>query len=504
MELLQMSLSAGMMITVAAAIRVLAGRRFPKKVFVVGWWIILVRLLVPFRVPFMDEMGRIMGHFGAAGQFKIIPSETSLSFAASQPGGTGMDGPLRPPAMAAGLTAEYLWLFGVLLCAVYFGIVYIRCRRIFSCSLPVRNRFAEEWTQSRRLRRKVEIRQSGRIKAPLTYGIVRPVILMPEVTDWNDSGTLTYILQHEYIHIRQMDAAVKLLLAGALCIHWFNPLVWVMFMLANRDLELSCDESVLHSFDNDIKSAYALALIGMEEQKSGLAMFSSGFGRNGAEERIEAIMGYRKLSKRLVVSVTLVVAAVLCAAAVLSAYAVSPGDSAEKSSGLPEDSVSYDNVEVRHYKDGNAPYVYWARSNTTDKTIAEIRFTMLAFDQDGQPLFLPWTVHDSSAGYSYDGMCDWEPVDFKPDGKADSNAGFEEGGYSLGWSMDIFGKDTPELRKLFSRVSYVLCCDRQILFEDGSVWDNPGYEDWLETYKGKKTELSELQNFYPSVNKVTW
>ena len=78
--------------------------------------------------------------------------------------------------------------------------------------------------------------------------------------------------------------------------HWFNPLVWVMYILANRDIELSCDEAVVRLFGETTKAAYARALISMEETKSGFAPLCNNFNKNAIEERITAIMKFKKAS----------------------------------------------------------------------------------------------------------------------------------------------------------------------------------------------------------------
>ena len=75
-----------------------------------------------------------------------------------------------------------------------------------------------------------------------------PVLLVPADMDWADEETAAFILSHEMSHIRRFDAFTKWLLAAALCIHWFNPLVWAMYILANRDLELACDEAVIRQY----------------------------------------------------------------------------------------------------------------------------------------------------------------------------------------------------------------------------------------------------------------
>jgi beta-lactamase regulating signal transducer with metallopeptidase domain len=84
----------------------------------------------------------------------------------------------------------------------------------------------------------VQIRQSDRIKAPLTYGVFRPVVLLPKTTDWTDETGLRYILTHEFAHIRRFDTLNKLALTAAVCVHWFNPLVWAAYVL--QTATLSC------------------------------------------------------------------------------------------------------------------------------------------------------------------------------------------------------------------------------------------------------------------------
>ena len=165
-----------------------------------------------------------------------------------------------------------VWAVGAAVCAVVFAVAYGRCCREFRASFPAENDVIRRWLQSHPLRRTIAIRQSGRISSPLTFGVLRPVILMPKKTDWTDETALRYVLEHEFVHIQRFDVLSKLLLIAAVCVHRFNPLVWVMYVLANRDLELSCDETVLRRFGGDVRAAYARVLIRMEAARSGTAV----------------------------------------------------------------------------------------------------------------------------------------------------------------------------------------------------------------------------------------
>ncbi len=213
-----------------------------------------------------------------------------------------------------------VWCAGMLACMIFFTVAYLHALFRFRTSLPVEEAFVGQWLREHRLRRTLSVRQSGRVTTPLTYGIFRPVILLPKKTDWKNKEALSYILLHEYVHIRRMDAAMKLLAALALCIHWFNPFVWMMYILLNRDLELACDEKVVRISGKTQRAVYARMLIDMAAGQSGPEPLGSYFGRNAVEERIDAIMKWKKVSlyKKLIAGVICAVAAVACAGSMLT------------------------------------------------------------------------------------------------------------------------------------------------------------------------------------------
>lgn len=88
------------------------------------------------------------------------------------------------------------------------------------------------------------------------------------------------VLSHEYNHICRLDPLKKLTGAAVLCIHWFNPMVWVMYLLVNRDIELVCDENVVRQFGEKSRAAYSLIRINIEDKKSGLLPFCRSFSKN--------------------------------------------------------------------------------------------------------------------------------------------------------------------------------------------------------------------------------
>lgn len=286
MSLLQMSFTGGILILAVIVIRALAINMLPKKAFNALWWISVVRLMIPFSIPSAFSVYSLMGSHA--------PGNGSQAIRVLPIGASGQAASMPDSITNAVSTWTVVWAAGVLVCAVFFSLAYWKCRKEFQTSIPVGNDFTENWLSVHQQGRRISIRQSGRFSAPLTYGVLHPVILMPTSTKWENTDSLAYVLAHEYVHIRRFDSIRKLVLIVVLCVHWFNPLVWVMYILANRDIELSCDEAVVRFFGENTKAAYARALISMEETRSGLTPLCSSFSKNVIEERITAIMKIKK------------------------------------------------------------------------------------------------------------------------------------------------------------------------------------------------------------------
>ena len=295
MSLFQMSLGGGVLILFIVVVRALAIHRLPKTTFLVLWLIAALRLLLPFSIPLpfnihigLDIFSGIVQELPSGNIGSPLPGKNLPSYDA----GTAVPNPTTEHIS----TFEILWLVGVLLLALYFSISYLRSMRKFRMSIPDNTPYIREWLTTHQITRSIEARSSDLISSPLTYGILHPVILLPKKLDRNDQAALKYVLTHEYVHIRRFDAITKILFAAVLCIHWFNPLVWVMYVLANRDMELSCDAWVIRMLGEKNRSSYALMLIKMEERRSGMSALCSHLGKNAISERIEAIMKFKKTS----------------------------------------------------------------------------------------------------------------------------------------------------------------------------------------------------------------
>ena len=252
-----------------------------------------LRLLLPFSIPLTFNI-----HIGLDVFSDVVQELPSGNIASTLPGDSppsyDIGTAVPSPATEHISTFEILWLVGVLLLAIYFSISYFRSMRKFRMSIPDNTPYIQNWLTAHQISRPLAVRSSDLISSPLTYGILHPVILLPKKLDRNDQAALKYVLTHEYVHIRRFDAITKILFAAVLCIHWFNPLVWVMYVLANRDMELSCDAWVIRMMGAKNRSSYALMLIKMEERRNGMSALCSHFGKNAITERIEAIMKFKK------------------------------------------------------------------------------------------------------------------------------------------------------------------------------------------------------------------
>lgn len=279
MSVIEMTLEGAVIIAVIILVRSLTIHRLPKKAFLLLWAVALIRLLVPVRITSPASIYSVTPGITFVRRSGVLQAEAAQ--AASVSSGSG--------AMSLSLWTV-VWLAVGLLLALGILICHIKNRQIYRTSLPVESPPVKRWMESHRLRRPVFVRCSDQTEAPLTYGVLWPVILLPANMDWTDETLLGFVLAHEMAHIRRFDALTKWFLAAALCLHWFNPLVWVMYILAGRDMELTCDESVLRLYGRKSRADYALALVNMEEQRTSYAPLASSFCRSALKERITAIM----------------------------------------------------------------------------------------------------------------------------------------------------------------------------------------------------------------------
>ena len=168
-----------------------------------------------------------------------------------------------------------IWILGIVALSLSNAIRYIRLRKRVSVSLPLRE----------------NIYLCDEIQVPFCLGVINPKIYLPSGLGKEE---MKYIILHEKHHIRRLDHVVKVLAFIALCIHWPNPLVWVAFVLAGRDMEMSCDEAIMRKMDKDIRAQYSASLLHLATGRKVFTSSTLSFGEGNPKQRIKNIMNYKK------------------------------------------------------------------------------------------------------------------------------------------------------------------------------------------------------------------
>lgn len=371
LSLPQLSLSASLLIAAVAVLRLAAwpSGRLPAQTRLLLWWLVLLRLLLPLCLPCPLSVWNWLPNPFAANPAGNANLTDNVYPAGNNAPATAWQPEPQPPANAwveaAAQTSEtlglavpsggpaaispwlLLWALGTLLCAAYFGLAYLHAHRRFRQAVPPEGTAAalvDGWLAAHQLRRPVRVLLSPDIDAPLTYGLLRPVILLPTGTDFSRRQAMHFALLHEWTHIRHFDAAAKLLAVAALCLHWFNPLVWLFFSLFSRDLELACDAAVLQRAGCELpqRQAYANALLDWEQRRLAAPLGASlynNFAQNVMKERIVAIMNMKKVSL-----LGLTAAGLLLLPAMALALGSNPADINDNYLILTNDPIAYDNL----------------------------------------------------------------------------------------------------------------------------------------------------------------
>ncbi|MDE7234131.1 MAG: M56 family metallopeptidase, partial [Ruminiclostridium sp.] len=377
LSLPEMSLYGAILIAAVLLLRAVFLNRLPKRTFSSLWGLVILRLLLPLSIASAVSLYTLLPAPEPAPALAPVPAisapapsvtvtpthaPTALPSPIAEPSplpetvsptATVTDSTMAEPKadVSPETILTLIWCSGAALLLLVFTAVYLRGRREFRMSLPIQNDFIEAWQKSCPLRRKVTVRRSDRISAPLTYGVFCPVILLPDPIG-TDEKTLGHILTHELVHIRRFDAVKKPLCALAVCLHWFNPLVWIMFFFFTRDLELACDEGAIRQLGIGDRSDYAKTLIGMEARKSGFLPFFSHFAGFAAEERIKAIMKLKKTS------VITSIAAVLLVCGTAGVFLTSAAAKPEEETALTEKEKSINEMEET-LKNGTSDSSEW-------------------------------------------------------------------------------------------------------------------------------------------------
>ena len=281
LKIINMSISASWLVMAVLILRLVL-KKAPKWVNVLLWGIVAVRLICPFS-------------FESA--LSLIPSaETFPEKAISGPsfdvqtGITPVDNRINDylgDRYFEGVTVpanngnhmmnilSIVWTIGILLLIAYTVISYWRLHREIDTAV----------------RYKDNLFQSENVSSPFVLGLIKPRIYLPFNMNGQD---LEHVVAHEQAHIRRKDHWWKPLGFLLLTIHWFNPFMWLSYVLLCRDIELACDEKVIRELGNEQRADYTQALVACSINRRTIAACPLAFGEVGVKERVKSVMNYKK------------------------------------------------------------------------------------------------------------------------------------------------------------------------------------------------------------------
>lgn len=362
--LLKASITAGIAALAVIIIRA-AMKKAPKRWAYALWAVVFFRCLCPFSIESsfsifnaVKNVSESAAAYEQLSEFRI-PADSALPETSTPSKSGEKNFQPNPPAVSAKNNKAPLnkytvmfavWISGAAIMALYGAVSYIMLMRRLSTAVKT-----EEG-----------VYESDRISTAFSAGFFPPKIYLPCGLSEKEKMLIT---AHEKAHIRRLDYIVKPAAFLALTLHWFNPTIWLAFALMTKDMELSCDETVLKLFGADEKKAYSEALLHVSMRRSGLAdsynFMPLAFAKTGIKDRIKNILKYKKPA--LVVTVT-AAAAVVLACAVLGTNAKTNKENEPGNMPIQQDNRQVYNSVTNLSLNGNFPAYFACDLEETGST----------------------------------------------------------------------------------------------------------------------------------------
>lgn len=281
-DVLNLNLTASIVILFVICVRQFL-KRAPKIFSYALWGIVLLRLLVPVSiespmsfVPERTEFTSMVDVNEALPEIEFQTAEDRLDNKRQMEiSPTGDPMVLSHSVVEPQHYLTMIWIAGILFLSIRSLLAYLGLRERVKVSVP--------------LQKCVYIADD--IDTPFVMGIFRPRIYLPGTLD---STEQKYIIAHEWHHIKRGDHIFKALGFLALTIHWFNPFVWVAFVLAGRDMEMSCDEAVIRKLGEDVRAEYSASLLNLATGKRMFAGTPLAFDEGDPTERVRNLARWKK------------------------------------------------------------------------------------------------------------------------------------------------------------------------------------------------------------------
>ena len=333
--LLSLSVSGALLLLLILGLKPLYKNKFSKRWQYYIWIVVALRFLLPF-TPDTTIVGNLFEKFDTAAITNEIPTSPNVPVPAdtgnSKAEPTQTNREITTTAMREPFN-KYVCLFFIWSAlalvlfvrkvTVYQGFIqYIKAGNKELSDIKILN-LLSDCEEKLNIKTRVELSCNPLIASPMLIGFFRPRIILP-VGEWEDKE-LSYIFVHELIHYKQRDMFYKWLIQIVVCVHWFNPFVYLLEKEVNKSCELSCDEKVISILNEKAKREYGDTLISFLKSnnlyKSSLASVTLTEGAEQLKERLGAIMKFRKKSKAIIAITAIFTAAVCVCFFVTGAYA---------------------------------------------------------------------------------------------------------------------------------------------------------------------------------------
>lgn len=400
LEIVNMSISASWIVLAVLLLRLLL-KKAPKWITVLLWGIVAVRLICPFSIEsavslipgsetinkdIMVEDDSMVENDSVVEHKPLIDTGVPIINDAVNPIIEENFSPeLEPDTSVTPLQIiipilSWVWMAGMVIMLAYTVISYLRVKSKIGTAVLLRD----------------HIYQSENVVSPFVLGVIKPRIYLPFKMNEQD---MEHVIAHENAHIRRKDHLWKPFGFLLLTLHWFNPFIWIGYVLLCRDIELACDEKVVKEFDNQQKADYAQALLTCSVNRRMIAACPIAFGEVGVKDRVKSVLNYKKPA------FWIIIVAVIASIAVAVCFLTDPV-SEEDASDL-EESETTEQINTSE------------KTNPLEKSellIGVLRNETKFIDEDGNEVYLKDYKLSEDLPYVYE-MHTW--VDFDSDGQSE-------------------------------------------------------------------------------------
>lgn len=348
-KLLEMSISAGWLIMAIIILRLFL-KKVPRKIVCCLWALVALRLILPFNIESrlslvpdvqlpaaVSEVDRMADreHYSTGNS---LPDDTNniVDYLPADAANSQKDSSLSaadrlmtkktdtPAAWTALYIASIIWIAGAAVLLVYALITYVQLIRRTRASVKVGN----------------NIYICDDIDTPFILGVFRTKIYLPSFLSDKERE---YVLAHESAHLKRFDNLRKPLGYIILAVYWFNPLVWVAYVLLCRDIEIACDERVIADKDTEYKKQYAATLLNCSADRDYIAAYPLAFGEVGVKQRIKAVLNYKRPAFWIII---VAVAACIIVAVGFMTNPINNNSDSEKETGSESADVEESSIDA--------------------------------------------------------------------------------------------------------------------------------------------------------------